>query len=173
MSLRCSLSRRCSCWPPLMPYSSNRYSMTWSFDILLLRSSSYSRHETFSSRGRQQVQRVPSSWFLEVRSDIAQGEEDILAEVFMPWGGIFIVTDFMYHSSLDGVLKDVAKQGNNVWLLLTRFWVEPFLEKVTNATVFLIEVINVWWSYVLDNVTYWIFFGMEKEMKWLDIRAYA
>ena len=51
MSLRCSLSRRCSCWPSLMPNSSKRYSMTWSSDMLLLRSSSYSRHEMFSPRG--------------------------------------------------------------------------------------------------------------------------
>ena len=51
MSLRCSLSRRCSCWPSLMPNSSKRYSMTWSSDMLLLRSSSYSRHETCSPRG--------------------------------------------------------------------------------------------------------------------------
>lgn len=51
MSLRCSLSRRCSFWPSLMPNSSKRYSMTWSSDMLLLRSSSYSRHEMFSPRG--------------------------------------------------------------------------------------------------------------------------
>ena len=65
MSLRCSLSSRCSYWPSLMPNSSKRYCMTWSSDMLQLRSSSYSRHETCSPWGSSEGQGT-GSWFVFV-----------------------------------------------------------------------------------------------------------